>query len=105
MGKEMYEMNPILAIVMAYLVGAIPFGLPRSCTRYEYSCAGEGNIGATNVLRILGKKWGSITLLLDALKGYLPTLLYSSLLNGSAGQVISRGGDCDWTYLSGLHWL
>ena len=92
MGIEMYEMNPILAIVMAYLVGAIPFGLLIARAQgVNIRAQGSGNIGATNVLRILGKKWGIITLLLDALKGYLPTLLYSSLLNGSAGQVLAVG--------------
>ena len=88
----MYEMNPIIAIVLAYLVGAIPFGLLIARAQgVNIRTQGSGNIGATNVLRILGKKWGIITLLLDALKGYLPTLLYSSLMNGTAGQVLAVG--------------
>ena len=88
----MYEMNPILAILLAYLVGAIPFGLLIARAQgVNIRTQGSGNIGATNVLRILGKKWGIITLLLDALKGYLPTLLCSSLMNGSTGQVLAVG--------------
>ena len=88
----MYEMNPIIAIVLAYLVGAIPFGLLIARAQgVNIRTQGSGNIGATNVLRILGKKWGIITLLLDALKGYLPTLLCSSLMNGTAGQVLAVG--------------
>jgi glycerol-3-phosphate acyltransferase PlsY len=70
-----------LAAVAAYLVGSIPFGL--LIAKYGHGIDvrrhGSGNIGATNVGRILGKKWGVACLLLDALKGLLPTLLPRAL--------------------------
>ena len=85
-------MNPVLAIGVAYLIGSIPFGLLIAHAQgVDIRAHGSGNIGATNVLRVLGKKWGVITLILDALKGYLPTMLFSAVLNGSAGGVLAVG--------------
>ena len=63
----------ILLIAASYLVGAIPFGLVLSRGRgIDIREQGSRNIGATNVSRLLGKKLGSCTLLLDIAKGYLP---------------------------------
>ena len=70
------------AIGAAYLIGSIPFGL--LIARYGHGIDvrqhGSGNIGATNVGRVLGKKWGVFCLLLDFLKGCLPTLLLPRLV-------------------------
>ena len=62
--------------VIAVLVGGIPFGyfVGRLILKDDLRNHGSGNIGATNVARILGWKWGFVVLLLDALKGLLPTL-------------------------------
>lgn len=71
-------MFPTIAlIVVAYLVGTIPFGLliARWARGVDIRTLGSGNIGATNVGRVLGAKWGVFVLLLDALKGALPTAL------------------------------
>ena len=66
--------------IVAYLVGAIPFGLllAKKFAGVDVKSAGSGSIGATNVLRVvkesnpaLAKKLGAITLALDALKGVL----------------------------------
>lgn len=64
------------ALVATYLIGAIPFGLlvTRLFAGTDVRAAGSGNIGATNVVRVAGKKLGAVTLLLDALKGLLPVL-------------------------------
>ena len=60
-------------IIIAYLVGSIPFGLLLGkFAGIDVRKDGSGNIGATNVSRLLGKKVGAITLLLDAAKGLLP---------------------------------
>ena len=67
-------MMPILALVVAYLLGAIPFGylLVRWKTGGDVRSSGSGgNIGATNVLRTTGRAAGIATLLLDIGKGYL----------------------------------
>ena len=62
--------------VMAFLVGGIPFGylVGRGLLKDDIRKHGSGNIGATNVTRLLGWKWGFVVLFLDALKGLLPTL-------------------------------
>lgn len=62
--------------VIAVLVGGIPFGylIGRLMLKDDIRNHGSGNIGATNVARILGWKWGFVVLFLDALKGLLPTL-------------------------------
>ncbi len=66
----------IVAAFLAYLIGSIPFGLVIARFRgVDITRVGSGNIGATNVTRNLGKKWGALTLLLDALKGLVPTYL------------------------------
>ena len=69
-------MPTALILLFAYLVGAIPFGLliARHCCGVDIRQRGSGNIGATNVGRELGWRWGGLVLLLDALKGLLPTL-------------------------------
>lgn len=43
---------------------------------------GSGNVGATNVARVIGFKWGILTLILDALKGFIPTYLFSAFYPG-----------------------
>jgi acyl phosphate:glycerol-3-phosphate acyltransferase len=70
-------MLALLVPVVAYLLGAIPFGylLVRWKTGGDVRASGSGNIGATNVLRTTGKAAGFATLLLDMAKGYLAVWL------------------------------
>ncbi len=84
----------------AYLVGSIPFGylLGRVVLRDDIRRHGSGNIGATNVARILGWKWGSIVLLLDAMKGFLPTLATRSL----AGEYMTPDNAMHLTIAAGV---
>jgi len=71
----------VLFIVIAYLIGAIPCGviLTRLTGCEDVRKAGSGNIGATNVYRVAGRKLGVITLLLDTLKGVIPVLIALTL--------------------------
>ncbi len=64
-------------LAAAYLAGSIPFGLliARLFRGIDIRAHGSGNIGATNVSRVLGAKWGIACLILDALKGLLPVWL------------------------------
>ncbi len=66
----------IVCCLIAFVVGGIPFGylVGRLVLKDDIRNHGSGNIGATNVTRIIGWKWGSVVLVLDALKGLLPTL-------------------------------
>jgi glycerol-3-phosphate acyltransferase PlsY len=69
----------ILALVVGYLLGSIPFGLviTRSAGLGDVRNIGSGNIGATNVLRTGNKGLAAATLLLDALKGTAAVLVAS----------------------------
>jgi len=76
---------PALALVAAYLIGAIPFGflLVKWKTGGDIRASGSGNIGATNVLRTTGWTVGAATLILDIAKGYLAVWLAGYLTGGS----------------------
>lgn len=65
----------------AYLLGSIPFGyvIARLFAKEDVRKKGSGNIGATNVARVVGRKLGVLTLVLDALKGAAPVLLVAEL--------------------------
>src|SRR4051812_42844634 len=64
---------PAAAWAAAYLVGAIPFGyLVARARGVDIFAAGSGNIGATNVGRVLGRRFGVLVFWLDFLKGALP---------------------------------
>jgi len=66
----------LVAILFAYIVGSIPTGyiIVKLATGQDIRKIGSGSTGATNVKRVMGKKWFIITLLLDALKGAIPVL-------------------------------
>jgi glycerol-3-phosphate acyltransferase PlsY len=75
--------------VVSYLLGSIPFGLiiVRIRSGIDVRSVGSGNIGATNVLRVVGRGEAVLTLILDAAKGYLAVLL-AGLLTDHALPVI-----------------
>jgi glycerol-3-phosphate acyltransferase PlsY len=63
-------------VIVSYLIGAIPTGyiIARAWRGIDIRDYGSGNIGATNVLRTLGRGPFIVVLIADALKGYIPTL-------------------------------
>lgn len=66
----------LLIALGSYLLGSIPAGfLAGKICRVDLRTQGSGNIGATNALRVLGKKWGYVVFLFDFLKGLIPVLL------------------------------
>lgn len=70
-----------LCPLLAFLLGSIPFGLLIAKAKgIDIRQHGSGNIGATNVLRVIGKKYGISCLLLDALKGFLPVAVAMNLI-------------------------
>lgn len=73
------------AIVAAFLIGSIPFGylIGRFFFSTDLRSRGSGNIGAMNALRTLGKTGGAAVLLLDALKGFVPTFFVAAHVGGS----------------------
>lgn len=72
--------------VVAYLLGSIPFGviLARLFGDADVRKAGSGNIGATNVARVVGPLAGILTLILDAAKGSAAVLIAERLSNDNA---------------------
>jgi glycerol-3-phosphate acyltransferase PlsY len=105
----------IVLLVAAYLIGAIPFGLIVGKVFYgvDVRKKGSGNVGTTNVFRVLGKKAGIAVLVLDMLKGFIPAIIatwlfapwpaifiaaapevghvYSIYLKGSGGKGVATG--------------
>ncbi|MGD7653218.1 MAG: glycerol-3-phosphate 1-O-acyltransferase PlsY [Verrucomicrobiales bacterium] len=75
-----------LCPILAFLLGSIPFGLFIARMKgIDIRQHGSGNIGATNVLRVVGKKYGVTCLLLDLLKGFIPVAIATNLI-----QIASR---------------
>ena len=78
-------MYPVLSILVAYLLGSIPFGylLVRGLTGSDVRAVGSGNIGATNVFRTTSRGIGVLTLILDALKAFLAVWIAAKLTSGN----------------------
>lgn len=71
----------LLLIPLAYLCGSIPFGLIVGKAKgLDPRTAGSGNIGATNLGRLLGAKYFALVFMLDLLKGAIPTLAAGAVL-------------------------
>lgn len=83
-------MRPLLIVIIAYLIGSIPFGylIVRHRVGDDIRQTGSGGTGATNVSRRAGKAAGVFTLVLDALKGSVAVLLARVLVND--------GPNADW---------
>lgn len=70
-----------ISIIIAFLIGSIPSGyVIGRCYGIDIRQHGSGNIGATNIKRILGKKAGALTLVLDIFKGIIAIILLSFLV-------------------------
>ena len=67
----------IIIAIFAYLIGSIPTGylIVKAKTGEDIRTIGSGSTGATNVKRVLGKKWFFTVMILDAIKGALPVVL------------------------------
>ena len=87
-------MSGLLAIVIAYLLGGIPFGflLVKFSRGTDVRESGSGNIGATNVLRTTGRAAGVATLALDIAKGFVAVWLAAKLTDDAP----------EWTSLAAL---
>jgi glycerol-3-phosphate acyltransferase PlsY len=85
----------LLIVIVGYLIGSIPSGYLVARTQgVDIRQHGSKNIGATNVLRVMGKKWGYLVFLCDSFKGFLAVKLglliaAHSLLSPVLGGVIA----------------
>ena len=78
-------LNLLVIILLSYLVGSIPTGIlvARSVGNIDIRNHGSGNMGGTNIMRVLGWKYGVLVILLDALKGAFTVVVISRLYLGS----------------------
>jgi glycerol-3-phosphate acyltransferase PlsY len=86
--------DAVLALLLGYLIGSIPFGLllVRAAGKGDVRAVGSGNIGTTNVLRAAGKGLAVATLLLDAAKGAVPVLLADMQWGGGVASQYAAAG-------------
>src|SRR5262245_3425733 len=79
------------AIVLAYLIGAIPFGylVAKLARGIDIRTVGSGNVGATNVGRVLGFRYFLLVMVLDLLKGLLPTIGFPEVVARLTGADVS----------------
>lgn len=77
-------MRLLLVVIIAYLIGSIPFGylIVRAKGGGDVRDTGSGGTGATNVSRRAGKAAGVVTLILDALKGAIAVIIAQLMLKG-----------------------
>jgi glycerol-3-phosphate acyltransferase PlsY len=89
------------AIIGAYLLGSIPFGLLIAKAHgKDLRSIGSGNIGATNVSRALGRKWAYICFVLDVLKGMVPMLATLSFIRPLSTQPQTEKVILLWLWLA-----
>ena len=88
--KGMLEV--ILALGLGFLLGSVPCGYWLALSKgVDIRKKGSGNIGATNVGRILGKEWGYLIFALDALKGWLAVWLAGEFLQAGDNWTVGTG--------------
>ena len=91
-GSNSHLVMEILIIGFAYLLGSVPTGyILGSRAGIDVRKAGSGNIGATNVARLVGKRQGILTLIADVAKGFIPVFVASHL-----------GLSSDWIAFTGV---
>lgn len=94
-------MSYALAILLGYLVGAIPLGLilGKALKGIDIREHGSGKIGATNVLRTLGPKWAAVALVFDLGKGVAAVFIARELTHAPMGEALAS-----FAALAGHNW-
>lgn len=84
----------LVVLILAYLIGSIPSGvlLSRIYGLSDPRSVGSGNIGASNMTRLGGKKLGSLTLIFDAVKGLLPVIVMQIYYPEETGMIALAAG-------------
>lgn len=76
----------VIGVVLSYVIGSVPFGVLIARARgVDIVKAGSGNIGATNVGRVLGRRFGVLVFVLDFLKGAVPTAVMAHFWDTTSG--------------------
>ena len=84
-------MKELITIFISYIIGCFSsaYFLGKTSKSIDIRSYGSGNAGATNALRVLGKKMGMLTFLLDILKGIIAVLLGKYILGFNGGLIAS----------------
>jgi len=79
-------MSILFFILLSYLIGSIPFAfiLVKLIKKIDLRTVGSGNVGATNAMRVIGFRLGTIALLLDAAKGIIPVVFFAHYVKTSS---------------------
>jgi glycerol-3-phosphate acyltransferase PlsY len=84
--------NPVFYVLAAFFIGSLPFGYWLGLLRgVDLRKQGSGNTGATNVGRVLGKKWGIFVFVLDLGKGWVAVALAKSVGNLTVTWAVTVG--------------
>jgi len=100
-------MNIVLILFASYLAGSIPFALLLSRLKgVDIRKVGSGNVGATNVFRMVSKPLGIATFFCDALKGFVPAFVFPMFGKCDAGffQCSELGVLCGIAAIAGHNW-
>ena len=92
----------VAVVVIAYLLGSIPFGLIISKLKSDVDVReqGSGKTGSTNVMRAAGTKLGVLTLVLDVVKGAGAVLLATVIIDGNSGILVIGGVSVHWQHIA-----
>jgi glycerol-3-phosphate acyltransferase PlsY len=88
----------VLVAVIGYLMGAIPFALiiGKRMAGIDISKHGSGNLGGTNVLRVIGFKAGAIVMALDIAKAFVPVMLARFIIGDSVLSIAGFTVNWQW---------
>lgn len=98
----MIFLSGFIVVILSYLLGSVPVGylLVKVLQGKDIRDYGSGNIGATNVVRVVGKRVGIVTLLLDILKGLITVTVIPLI----AGNVVIVKLLCAFAVVAGHNW-
>ena len=87
----------VIVAIVAYLLGAIPFALmiSKKLAGVDISKFGSGNIGGTNVYRVLGRKAGAIAVILDLAKAFTAVIIRARIIRIVPVR-LETGCDCEY---------
>ncbi|MEO7216952.1 MAG: glycerol-3-phosphate acyltransferase, partial [Gemmatimonadaceae bacterium] len=87
---ESIHLPVVVAIVIAYVAGSIPSAYLAGKSRgIDLRRHGSGNLGATNVVRVLGIGLGAVVFIVDTLKGFLPVFFLPALTGTPHSEILS----------------
>jgi len=92
----------VAVVVIAYLLGSIPFGLiiGKLKGNVDIRKYGSGKTGATNVMRTIGTKLGVLTLVLDVVKAAVAVMLAAVIVGGGSGILTIGGVSIYWLHIA-----